>query len=105
MPSVPRMNCGKNVKLKPMKMTTTANYKIFSRSEDVQNLELGRVGCVAPRHAQRAQDELREECQVEADENDHNRQLQNLLQIGRRSEPGTRAGRMRSAAACPACPG
>ena len=49
--------------------------------EDVENLELRRVSCVAPRHAQRAQDELREEGEVEADEGDHGRQLRDLFRI------------------------
>jgi hypothetical protein len=30
MPSVPRMNCGKKVRLKPMNVTTAASCEIFS---------------------------------------------------------------------------
>src|SRR5450631_2905526 len=47
--------------------------------EDVEYLKLLRIGCVAPRHAQRAENELREEGEVEADECDHCRELRYLL--------------------------
>ena len=47
----------------------------------VQHLELRRVRRIPPRHPQRAQNELREECEIEPDERHHRRQLRDLLRI------------------------
>ena len=49
--------------------------------EDVQHLELRRVGVIAARHADVAEQELREEGQVEADEDQQRRQARPPLGI------------------------
>src|SRR5271168_3816512 len=43
--------------------------------ENIQDLELRRIGVVTARHSQIAKDELREERKIEADERDDRRQL------------------------------
>ena len=51
-----------------------AQHRGAGRRHDVEHLELWRVGVIAARHAEVAHDELREERQVEADE-DENRAI------------------------------